>query len=177
MLALDYFLRMRNGIVGILIVIAVAMYLLPPAYLMVQNTRTGMPVAELIWQTSGGIFNLFYWFPAAGIVSVCAVILHRAKTVGKQVALGFAASIAWFFLIVCLETFLMALLPGPVTYVLGTLLLAYPPYFALRWLLRDECQFSGSLLEHLAFVAAFGLPLLFIGFSMMFDPKYFDFYF
>jgi len=47
----------------------------------------------------------------------------------------------------------------------------------LRWILRDECRFSGSVLEHLAFYAAFALPQMYIVFSGMLGPKFFEFFF
>jgi len=174
---LDYFLRMRNGVVAVLVVIAITMYLLPPAYLMVQHTRTGIPVSSLLWATSREVLNLFCWFPLAGLASVGAVIFYRADVFGFRMLISLAAASAWLFLIVNLITFVQFAVPGWLTFVLGISLLAYPPYFALRWILRGECRFSGSILEHLAFFASFALPQMYVVFTGIFDPKFFDFFF
>jgi|GEM_PF-3174503 len=97
MSALDCFLRMRDGIVAMLIVIAVTMYLLPPAYLMVQNTRTGIPVADLVWATAREFFNMFYWFPMAGAAATGASIFYRLHKFSVRVLVGSCTAIVWLF--------------------------------------------------------------------------------
>jgi len=175
MSALDYFLRMRNGIVAALIVVAVTMYLLPPAYLMVKSFATATPFTDRIWQLPDEMF--LYWFPLAGLSSISAVLIYRAEKLHKRLPISIGLAFIWLMLIVNLGIFPQFLFPGWITFVVITLSLAYPPYFALRHLTRGSCRFSGSVLEHLAVVASFALPQMFVVFSYMFSSKYFSFYF
>jgi hypothetical protein len=167
---------MRNGIVAILIVIAVAMFLVPPAYLMAKSYGSNTPFTDHIWQLPDELF--LYWFPAAGLSSISAVLLYRAEKLHRRLSIAIGAAFIWLFLIVNFGIFPQFLLfPGWITFAVITSSLAYPPYFALRWLTQGICGFSGSVLEHLAIFGSFALPQMFIVFGYMFDRKYFDFYF
>ncbi len=174
--ALEYFLRMRDGIVAMLIVIAITMYLLPPAYLMVKSFGTATPFTDHIWQLPDEMF--LYWFPVAGLASISAVLLYRAEKLHKRLLISIVVAFIWLLFIVNLGIFpQFLLLPGWAMFVVITSSLAYPPYFALRHLTRGSCRFSGSVLEHLAVFASFALPQMFVVFGYMFDPKFFDFFF
>ncbi len=172
----ELFMRSRNGIVATLIVITVVMYLLPPAYLMVTSFATGAAIADLIWAFPDEYF--WYWFPTAGLSSVSAALVYRADKIDKRLLLSIGAAGVWLLFIVNVGIYLqLLLLPGWITFVVLTSIFAYSPFFVLKRLTRSACQFSGSLLEHLAFVASFALPQIYVVFAGMFDPKFFHFYF
>ncbi|WNK00104.1 hypothetical protein L2D14_01440 [Thalassospiraceae bacterium LMO-JJ14] len=173
----ELFMRSRNGIVATLIVITVVMYLLPQAYILVQVVKTNESVSTLISIASIEILWIYYWYPLAGLSAVNALIIFRTERLRKRVAFCLVAAAMWLFFIVNLITVIQFAIPGWLTFVLGISILAYPPYFLLRWILRDECRFSGSVLEHLAFYAAFALPQMYIVFRGMLDPKFFEFFF
>lgn len=170
-------LRYRNGIVAVLLLIAVTMYLLPSAYVMARNFETGTPIDDLIWQASDDVLWIQYWLWISGGVSVTAFFLYRAKTLNIRFVVWLACAIVWILVAINIQVFsiLVALGWGPFATVI--ILLAYPPYFVFRRLAKNECAFSRTALEHLAAFGAYALPLLHIGFSCMLDKKFFGFFF
>ncbi len=173
--AQDTIARLRGIIVPMLIVGTVIMYLLPPAYFMVKSIATSTPIADVVWSMPRGYYG--FWYPVAGFMSIASVVVYRVEIFHARFFFGLGAAAVWLLVTGNVGVYLQLMFPRWLTNAAIIAALAYPPYFVIRWLLKDVCQFSGSALEHLAAFGSFALPLINLFFACMLDEKFFDFYF
>src|SRR5690606_13462637 len=146
------------------------------ACIIVESIKLGFHVANSDLSPAIRFTSIWHWYTIAGATLLTAVLLFRLRTLGIHFVVGLVAGWAWMSFVSVVILYL-TLLPTWIGFVVVVILLGYPPYFVIRWLVQDKCSFSRSLLEHLAMFAPFALTQIFIGFAVMLYPQVFKFYF